>query len=125
MPIIADKYRGTTLYQLVYAELIAAARYRGTVTYQEIASIMGLPLSGNHMGKEVGYILGEVSEDEVKQGRPMLSSVAVGVSGEPGDGFYVFAAELNKSMGNTVEEKRKFWRAERKATNETWQKMIK
>jgi hypothetical protein len=44
MPIVKDKYRGTTLYHLIHAELIAAARYRGTVTYQEIAQIMGLLL---------------------------------------------------------------------------------
>jgi len=29
------------------------------VTYQEIAKIMGLPLSGNYMGREIGEIIGE------------------------------------------------------------------
>ena len=56
-------YRGTTVYHLVYAELAAAARDRGVTTYQAVAQIMGLPLQGNHMGREVGQI-GEIGEDE-------------------------------------------------------------
>ena len=77
MPAVPDKYRGSKEYLLVYCELIKAARYKGTTTYQAIAEIMGLPLRGSHMGREVGKILGEISEDELNQGRPMLSAIAV------------------------------------------------
>jgi hypothetical protein len=70
MATVSDKYRGTPIYFLVYCELLTAARYRGTVTYQEIAQIMGLPLRGSHMGKEVGHLLGEIAEDEHCQNRP-------------------------------------------------------
>ncbi len=125
MPIVADKYRNTTAYHLIYTELTTAARYRGTVTYQEIAQLMGLPLSGSHMGREVGYILGEISEDEHLQGRPMLSAVAVGVSGEPGEGFFGLANDLGKNTGDTADDKRKFWKAEKKAAYETWHKVLK
>jgi alkylated DNA nucleotide flippase Atl1 len=73
MSVFKDKYRGTTGYFHVTAELVRAAQYRGVTTYQDIAVIMGLPLSGSHMAKEVGQVLGEISEDEVTAGRPMLS----------------------------------------------------
>ena len=125
MTVVADKYRGTKEYHLVYSELITATRYSGTVTYQEIAQLMGLPLSGNHMGKEVGHILGEISEDECKQGRQMLSAVAVGVSGEPGDGFYTLAGQLYKlDEGVTAEQKKDFWKNEKAKLYKTWQKNI-
>jgi hypothetical protein len=61
------------------AELVRAAQYRGITTYQDIAVIMGLPIIGSHMGLETGQILGEISEDEVNVGRPMLSAIAVNV----------------------------------------------
>jgi hypothetical protein len=78
MPVVADKYRGSKEYLLVYSELIRAARYRGTTTYQAISEIMGLPLRGSYMGKEVGQMLGEIVEDEFNQGRPMLTAIVVG-----------------------------------------------
>lgn len=117
MSVVKDKYRGTTDYALVYSELITAARYRGTVTYQEIAKMMGLPLTGNYMQKLIGYILGEISEDEVVKGRPMLSSIVVGVKGVPGPGFYNFAKELGRLTDQSDEE---FWNAEKKAVYDTW-----
>ena len=81
MSVVSDKYRGSKEYLLVYCELIRPARYRGTTTYQAIAEIMGLPLRGSYMGSEIGKVLGEISEDELNQERPMLSAIAVGVSG--------------------------------------------
>jgi hypothetical protein len=111
------KYWGNKEYALVYAELIAAAKYRGTVTYQEIAQIMGLPLSGNHMSREVGWILGEISEYELENGRPMLSAIAVGVNGKPGQGFFEWAKKLGRL---TTEDEWAFWESECKAVYDTW-----
>lgn len=125
MVVVADKYRGKKIYHIIYSELITAARYRGTVTYQEIARLMGLPLSGNYMGLEVGHILGEISEDEHAQGRPMLSAVAVGVSGEPGEGFYGLAKELSKLKDDSTEGRRRFWEAEKAAVYKAWKKVLK
>jgi len=68
----------------------------GVTTHQDIAIIMGLPMSGSHLGKEVGWILGEISEDETIVGRPMLSAVAVGVNGKAGPGFYALARDLER-----------------------------
>lgn len=125
MAVVTDKYRGTKEYLLVYCELINAARHRGTVTYQEIAEIMGLPMRGSYMGKETGYILGEISEDEHKHGRPMLSAVATGVSGLPGPGFFNLARDLGKLHSNKLEDERGFWEKEKVATYAVWQKSFK
>ncbi len=89
MAQVQNRYRGTKEYHLVYGELITAARYRGTVTYQELAALMRLPLQGSYMGAEVGHVIGEISEDETLQGRPMLSALVVSATnGSPGPGFF-------------------------------------
>jgi alkylated DNA nucleotide flippase Atl1 len=122
MPAVKDRYRGTTQYFHVLAELVRAAQYRGVTTYQNIALIMGLPLSGSHMGQAVGHILGEISEDEVSAGRPMLSSVAVGVNGKAGPGFYLLAQDLGR-LGKK-EDQAAFWRHERDATYDAWRRPL-
>lgn len=119
---VASKYRGTREYLLVYAELIRAAQYRGVVTYQDIAQIIGLPPKGSYMGSQVGWILGEISDDERQHGRPMLSAVAVGVSGKPGSGFFALARQLEKLGKGTKEDDHKFWLKEREAVYKVWQK---
>ena len=113
MPVVSDKYRGTTKYFHVLAKLVRAAQYRGLTTYQDIALLMGLPQSGSHMGKEIGLILGEISEDEVRAGRPMLSSVAVGVNGKAGSGFFGLAHDLGRLDQNQDESA--FWQEEKLA----------
>ena len=123
MPVVTSKYRGTPNYIRVLAELVHAAEYRGTTTYQDIAVIMGLPLQGSHMGKEIGHVLGEISEDEMNAGRPMLSAAAVGVSGKPGPGFYALAKEFGRFNGSPDEEE-SYWRRELQALYETWRRPL-
>ncbi|MBZ0282892.1 MAG: hypothetical protein K8L97_19285 [Anaerolineae bacterium] len=125
MPIVKDKYRGSKEYHLVYSELINAARNRGKTTYQQIAEIMGLPLSGNHMGLEVGQMLGEISEDENNQGRPMLSSVVTRADGSVGDGFFALARDFGKLTDDTPEGKERFCQTEREKVYTVWQKSFK
>jgi hypothetical protein len=120
-----SKYRGHKIYHLVFHELLTAARYRGLITYQEIAQLMGLPMTGNYMGHEVGFVLGEISEDEVAHGRPMLSALAVGVSGEPGDGFYTWAEDLGRLKDDSKKAHKQFWDQERQAVYDTWKVEIK
>ena len=115
-----DKYRGTTKYFHVLADLVRAAQYRGLTTYQDIALLMGLPLSGQYMAREVGQILGEISEDEVRAGRPMLSSVAVGVKGKAGPGFFNLARQLGRLDQNKDESV--FWDEELRAAYEAWRR---
>jgi hypothetical protein len=123
-PIASNRYRGTIQYSTVYSVLIAAARYRGTVTYQELALEIGFPLEGNYMGAEIGHLLGEISEDEHSNGRPMLSAIAIGTSGYPGPGFFQFARQLGKLTGETPDSEKAFWEAERRLLYETWRKPI-
>jgi hypothetical protein len=104
MTVVKNKYRGTKVYSKVYPELITAARYRGTVTYQEIAMMMGLPLTSGRLAGETGQILGEISEDEVANGRPMLSALAVGVNSHPGGGFFSLAKQLGNLKPNEDED---------------------
>src|SRR5215207_8883397 len=111
MPLVTDRYRGKTVYYHVHAELVRAAQYRGVTTYQDLAVIMALPLIGSHMGAQTGHILGEIVEDEIKAGRPMLSAVAVGVTGKPGPGFYTLARDLGR-LNEGVDE-HSFWLDER------------
>lgn len=123
MPHVKNKYRGTTVYFHVLAELVRAAQYRGITTYQDIAVIMGLPLTGSHMGAATGQILGEIAEDEVLAGRPMLSAVAVGVSGKPGPGFYSLAKSLELMTADTDETE--FWHQQREASYNAWRRPLR
>ena len=116
-------YRGTKEYALINIELVTAAKYRGTITYQEIAKIIGLPLKGNFMGSQIGLLLGEISEDEIANGRPMLSAIAVGVNGKPGPGFYNWAKQLGKFTKGDGESK--FLQTECKEVYKTWQVDLK
>jgi hypothetical protein len=117
---MSKHYRGTREYALIFAELITAARYRGTVTYQELAQLVGLPLQGNFMSAELGAYLGAISEDEIKQGRPMLSAIAVTTTDKPGGGFYPFAKELGRLTSDDPAAQQAFWEAEKKAVYATW-----
>jgi hypothetical protein len=117
-----NTYRGTGEYFLVFDELVRAARYRGTVTYQELAEMTGLPTSGAFMGVELGHILREVSEDQLKLGKPMLSAIAINVGGEPGGGFLTLARELGRLTATGEEEERKFWEQEKSAVYDVWRR---
>lgn len=81
-------------YFIAYSLMINAAQHQGFCTYQEIAQAVGLPTAGSYMGSVVGELLGNISENEVSLGRPMLSAIVVGVNGQPGSGFIPYAKEL-------------------------------
>lgn len=118
MSVVKSKYRGTKAYGLVFTELITAAKYRGTFTYKEIAKILGITQPGSHMANQVGQILGEISEDELVQGRPMLSAIAVGVEGKPGSGFFGLAKDLGRLKDGDDEQA--FWEKQRQAVYDYW-----
>lgn len=122
MSIVSDKYRGTTEYFHVMAELVRAAQYRGTTTYQDIAVIMGLPMKGSYMGSQIGHVLGAISEDEVAAGRPMLSAVALDVNGQVGPGFFSLAKQLGKLAHDGDE--RAFGEEQRDAAYIAWKRPL-
>lgn len=121
--IVKDKYRGSTIYAHVLAELVRAAQYRGLTTYPDIALIMGLPVTGSRMGKETGHCIGEISEDEVIAGRPMLSALVVKTHGEkPAPGFFNFARQLGRMKPG--EDEQQFWEKERDAAYTAWRRPL-
>lgn len=120
MTVCGNKYGGTREILLVYLKLITAAQYRGTIFYQQVAKILGIDQTGHHMAREVGQVLGEISEAEHTAGRPMLSSLAIASKGYPSKGFFTLARRLGKYSGSTPEEERLFWDQERKRVYETW-----
>jgi hypothetical protein len=111
MTTVANKYRGTKEYFLVHAELLMAARYRGTISYGDVGRILGIRQPGGRLARESGQILGEISEDEILAGRPMLSALAVtATSRKPSDGFFGLAASFGLLPNNTNAGKELFWR---------------
>ena len=122
MAIVSDKYRETTEYFLAFSELVRVARYRGTVTYQELAEVTGLPKKGAYMGRQLGLLLGAISEDEALRGRPMLSALAISAAGFPSDGFYALAIELGKLADDSKEGRLSFWEQEKTALYQRWEK---
>jgi len=123
MSVVTSKYRGTPGYMRVHAELVHAAEYRGVTTYQDLAVIMGLPLRGNVMGKAIGQMLAEICEDEVNAGRPMLTAVAISVTGKAGRRFFGLAKYFGR-FGDDPGEEQGFWRQECQAVYQTWKRPL-
>lgn len=98
--------------------MINAARHFGFCTYQEIAQAIGISTAGNYMGKIVGELIGLVSKNEMEHGRPMLSSIVVGISGKPGDGYFNWAKELG--LLKEGKDEWAFWESECKKIYEEW-----
>ena len=118
MKVVDSKYRGTREYARVYSELITAAKYRGTVRFMEIARILGITKPGGYLAAQVGQVLGEISEDEVACGRPMLSAIAVSAQGETSPGFYKFAQELGLLASEG--DQKEFWKKECQKVYDCW-----
>ena len=125
--IYNNNYKGTKMteelinskeYFIAYSIMIKAAQQHGFATYQEIALAMGWPLVGNQMGKLVGDLIGTISENEITQGRPMLSVIVVGVDGKPGDGLYSWGKKLGVMSEDEDEET--FWHKECEKVYSEW-----
>lgn len=115
---MAKEWKNTKEYFITYSILINAAKHAGFATYQEIAQACGLPTAGSYMSSVVGSILGEISKNELEHGRPFLSSIAVGVSGKPGPGYFPWAKQLGIVKEDQDEET--FFTQECKKIYEEW-----
>jgi len=113
-----SKYHQTKEYFIAYSLMINAARHQGFATYQEIAQAVGLPTAGSFMAREIGELIGAVSQNEINLGRPMLSSIVVGINGKPGKGYYEWAKRLGVIKDGENEEE--FWNSECKKIYEEW-----
>ena len=113
-----DKWLNTKEYFVTYGLLINAAKHFGFCTYQEIAQANGWPMVGSQMGKLIGEVIGLISKNELEQGRPLLSAIAVGVSGKPSEGFFNWARELG--VLEEGQDKETLWRNECEKVYEAW-----
>ena len=113
-----SKWDQSKEYFIAYSILINAAQHQGFATYQEIAQAIGLPTAGSYMASQIGSLLGQVSANERKHERPMLSAIAVGVSGKPGEGFLPYAKDLGYFKEG--EDPHTFWEAECHKVYQEW-----
>jgi hypothetical protein len=121
MTVVKDKFRGTKAYALAYSALIAAAHNRSMCTYTGIAYLTGLPTVGMAMASQVGHLVGEISEDEHKAGRPMLSALVVEKdSGLTGGGFFALARGLKALTGSSKSDEDRFLKKEKTKLFDFW-----
>ena len=97
--------------------LIERAKVRGMIPYSELAA----QIKSIHIAPEsyaFAAMLGEVSTEEDKSGRGMLSVIVVHKSGDmqPGPGFF----ELAKTLGRDTSDILACWVAELKKVHAHW-----
>lgn len=115
---MSSKWKNSKEYFIAYSIIINAAQHFGFCTYQEIAQAIGISTAGSYMGKIVSELIGLISQNEIEQGRPMLSSIVVGVSGKPGDGYYEWAKELGLLQED--DDKETFWKKQCQLIYDEW-----
>ncbi len=99
--------REDVFVKTLFVHLVNHAIQRRTITYAELASLIGLPPSGNHMASTLGRYLGRILEWCSNTGHPHLTSLVVKGEGSPqggipGKGFW---ALLN--LQNTTTKERR------------------
>jgi len=109
-----QKYYGTRRYDLVCTKLKSIVNEHGEpIGYAVVFKIMGLR-PGDHAAKEAGQLLGEISDQMHRQGKPMLSALVINQQEKmPGKGFFELAISLGKlRFGASDSEKKAFWKSE-------------
>ncbi len=109
-------------YARVYSLLVRSAERRQTVTYGDVAALMGLPPSGQHMARETGRMLGAITHRERGCGRPMLTAVVVSAGDKrPGPGFYGLARQVGGlDIAATKDDEQRFWKEELERVFDEW-----
>jgi hypothetical protein len=99
------------------ALLADVAKARGRIAYSDLAPQIKA-IEFEHDDPRFWHLLGEVSIDEMNDGRGMLSAIVVHKHGDmrPGPGFY----ELAKWAGKEVGEVDRFWLAEFNRVHDVW-----
>lgn len=79
----------------------------GYTSYSAVAKAcnMALDLNNPLHRNELSKILGGISEYELQEGRPLLSSVAIYKDGDHGDGFYKLCEQLGLGKASTLRAK--------------------
>ena len=107
------------------ALLVERARLGITATYSEVAQTAdAIPWpegAHTHEGRQIGYLLGEVSVGEWLQDRPLLSAIVVYADRPvPGEGFHNLAEELGFLPVRNKETEEVFWGQEREKCFRCW-----
>ena len=99
--------------------LIKAAKNRKVVYYAEVGRLSNFSMDNPSHRVELGRILGEISTEEHKSGRPLLSAVVVHKEDHlPGEGFFSLARELGKQQPD--EDNDTFYANELKRVFDKW-----
>ena len=99
------------------AILIGVARRKGRIAYSELASqIQAIDIMAHD--PRMFHLLGEISVEEEKAGRGMLTAIVVHKSGDmqPGPGFF----ELAKSLGKDTSDVLVCWVNEFNRVHDYW-----
>ncbi len=87
--------------QIIFEKLIHHACTKTTTTYGDIAPLIGLPSSGNHMGTVIGTELWHIGEWCKSRGWPPLTSLVVKANlNVPGPGFWKMMEQEGISFAN-------------------------
>ena len=96
--------------------MIDAARLRSVIWYSDLVHKIRA-CSLHHRDRRLFEMLGEVSIDEDKAGRGLLTAVVVRMEdGRPGPGFF----KLAESLGRDVSDKERCWKEELKKVHDAW-----
>jgi len=88
----------------LHRRLQAIAYERHVVFYGEVADWVGLDLGSPYGRRRIGEVLGEVSEREFREGRPLLSAIVVSSDTmAPGAGFFELVKRLRLTQGDDRE----------------------
>jgi molybdopterin synthase catalytic subunit len=97
--------------------LIERAKVRGMIPYSELADkVRSMNLEAHD--QRLFHLLGEISSEESREGRGMLSVIVVHKVGDmqPGPGFF----DLAKRLGRNTSDILKCWVQELKKVHSVW-----
>lgn len=106
--------------------LIKVAKRKSVINYTDLLKQSGvrLDMSNPHDRGVLGNLLGDISWNEVQEGRPMLSSVALHAGDfKQGGGFFDLAEELYSISLPSADAELEFGMDEMNKTHEFWSNM--
>ena len=110
------------MHTQIYELLKATARAGRLVAYGEVAPLARLHMESQADRNQLAQFLGEISEHEHAEGRPMLSAVVVLADTQiPGKGFFTLAKHLDKYHGNSNIQDLEFFAEEVRRVHDYWQ----
>lgn len=110
----------------IYDKIKEVAKSGVTTHYSDIAPLVGLSMQRPPDRKILADMLNQISENEHKNGRPLLAAVVilkrkpVGVKKKiPGDGFFGMAQKVGLYNGGDAVE---YWDSELQRVHDYWRK---